>query len=51
MTDKPLEQPDAPAQDEGDEHPDDLVGEPVQPDHDLNVDDFDEEPDEDGDAS
>jgi len=47
MTEQPTN--DAHAHDEDDGATiDDLVGEPVEPDHDLNVDDFDEEqPDED----
>ena len=46
MTEQPT---DAPAQDEDDGATiDDLIGEPVEPDHDLDVDAFDEEqPDED----
>jgi hypothetical protein len=47
MTEQPTV--DAPAQDEDDGTTlDDHVGEPTEPDHDLNVDDFDDEPDEDG---
>lgn len=42
------EQPDVPARDEGDEHPDDMVGKPAHADHDLDPDDFDVEDDGDG---
>lgn len=40
MTDQPLEHQ---AYDEGDENPDEMVGDPVEPDHDLDPSTFDED--------
>lgn len=43
MSENPEE---VPAQDEGDVDPDSLVGDEVEPEHTLNVDEFEEEDDE-----